>query len=107
MDAINSDGMEFPVSVWMKKVGSDGDHRVIVVIEPVARTSAKFELDHGVSVLQFHSLLALQVLLVSAQLFVIIIYYHQLTNTLVKPNHKYRTCVRIVLIFIFISQLIW
>lgn len=47
MDAVNSDGMEFPVSVWMKKVvGSDGDHRVIVVIEPVARTSAKFELDH-------------------------------------------------------------
>lgn len=48
MDAVNSDGMEFPVSVWMKKVGSDGDHRVIVVIEPVARTSAKFELDHEV-----------------------------------------------------------
>lgn len=54
MDAVNSDGMEFPVSVWMKKVvGSDGDHRVIVVIEPVARTSAKFELDHKVSELNF------------------------------------------------------
>lgn len=53
MDAINSDGTEFPVSVWMKKVGSDGDHRVIVVIEPVARNSARFELDHEVSELNF------------------------------------------------------
>lgn len=59
MDAVNSEGLEFPVSVWMKKVGSDGDHRVIVVIEPVARSSAKFELDHEVSELQFHSLLML------------------------------------------------
>ena len=50
MDAVNS---EFPVSVWRKKVRSDGDHHVIVVIEPVARTSAKFELDHKVSELNF------------------------------------------------------
>ena len=56
MDAMNSNGVEFPVSVWMKKIGSDGEHRVIVVIEPVARYSAKFELDHEVSKLKFHSL---------------------------------------------------
>ena len=56
MDAMNSNGEEFPVSVWMKKIGSDGEHRVIVVIEPVARYSAKFGLDHEVNQTQFHSL---------------------------------------------------
>lgn len=49
MDAVKSDGAEFPVSVWMKKVGPDGDHRIIVVIEPVARNCVKFELDHEVN----------------------------------------------------------
>ena len=49
MDAVNSSGVEFPVSVWMKKIGSDGKHRIIVVIEPVARYSANFELDHKVN----------------------------------------------------------
>jgi len=49
MDAINCSGEEFPVSVWMKKVGSGGDHRIIVVIEPVARSTARFELDNEAS----------------------------------------------------------
>lgn len=60
MDAVNSNGTEFPVSVWMKKIGSDGEHRIIVVIEPVARHSAKFGLDHEVKRTQFHSLLSIE-----------------------------------------------
>ena len=60
MDAVTSYGVEFPVSVWMRKVGADGSTpkadaaissqalptpRVIVVIEPVERSSALFSLD--------------------------------------------------------------
>ena len=45
MDALHSDGIDFPVSVWMKKVKTDDEPRVIVVIEPVARTTAHLSLD--------------------------------------------------------------
>ena len=61
MDAVTSYRVEFPVSVWMRKVGLDTTHseagdmqkphphatptpRVIVVIEPVERSSALFSL---------------------------------------------------------------
>lgn len=58
MDAVTSYGIEFPVSVWMRRVGREssaadsakGPHtpptpRVIVVIEPVERSSALFSMD--------------------------------------------------------------
>lgn len=61
MDAVTSYGIEFPVSVWMRKVGGDSSthktdsamgpqtpptpSRVIVVIEPVERSSALFSMD--------------------------------------------------------------
>ena len=45
MDALRSDGVDFPVSVWMKRVKTDDEPRVIVVIEPVARTTAHLSLD--------------------------------------------------------------
>ena len=45
MDALRCDGIDFPVSVWMKRVKTDDEPRVIVVIEPVARTTAHFSLD--------------------------------------------------------------
>lgn len=64
MDAMTSYGIEFPVSVWMRRVGGDNASgqkpdssasapnpqipltpRVIVVIEPVERSSALFSLD--------------------------------------------------------------
>ncbi len=53
MDAVTSYGLEFPVSVWMKKVGmvSSTDtigplvSRVIVIVEPVERSSAFFTAD--------------------------------------------------------------
>ena len=49
MDAVTSYGVEFPVSVWMKKISvSSTSMRVIVVMEPVERTSACFSLDHQV-----------------------------------------------------------
>lgn len=48
MDAVTSSGLEFPVSVWMKKVSSDQEPRVIVVIEPVERCSAHFTLNEEV-----------------------------------------------------------
>lgn len=63
MDAMTSYGIEFPVSVWMRRVGIDKASpktadsaappqvqapptpRVIVVIEPVERSSAVFAMD--------------------------------------------------------------
>ena len=48
MDAVTSYGLEFPVSVWMKKVESTHEPRVIVVIEPVERCSAHFTLNEKV-----------------------------------------------------------
>ena len=57
MDAVTAYGVEFPVSVWMKRVagaspitpptGRDKPvpPRVIVVIEPVERSSAFFTMD--------------------------------------------------------------
>ena len=48
MDAVTSYGLEFPVSVWMKKVKSTHEPRVIVVIEPVERCSAHFTLNEKV-----------------------------------------------------------
>ena len=60
MDAVTAHGVEFPVSVWMKRVagassmtppsgGMSHDPRipprVIVVIEPVERSSAFFTMD--------------------------------------------------------------
>ncbi len=64
MDAMTSYGIEFPVSVWMRRVGKDKaappksadsapppqvqappTPRVIVVIEPVERSSAVFSMD--------------------------------------------------------------
>lgn len=49
MDAVTSYGVEFPVSVWMKKVSVSADSlRVIVVLEPVERTSARFSINHQV-----------------------------------------------------------
>ena len=59
MDAVTSYGIEFPVSVWMRRVGGDSKTvdstaprpqapstpRVIVVIEPVERSSALFSID--------------------------------------------------------------
>ena len=57
MDAVTAYGVEFPVSVWMKRVagaspitpptGRDkpASPRVIVVIEPVERSSAFFTMD--------------------------------------------------------------
>ena len=51
MDAITSDGLEFPVSVWMKKVSSDEEPRVIVVIEPVERCTAHFTVDDKVNII--------------------------------------------------------
>lgn len=63
MDAVTAYGVEFPVSVWMKKVSGTspvtpphGDVsptdkplplRVIVVIEPVERSSAFFTMDQN------------------------------------------------------------
>ena len=51
MDAVTSYGLEFPVSVWMKKVvhsSSPEDLRVIVVIELVERCSVQFTLNEKV-----------------------------------------------------------
>ncbi len=49
MEAITSYGLVFPVSVWMKKfVSSTPDPRVIIVIEPVERTSLYFTIDNDV-----------------------------------------------------------
>ena len=48
MDAITSYGLEFPVSVWMKRVNPAVEPRVIVVIEPVERTSAHFTVNEKV-----------------------------------------------------------
>lgn len=48
MDAVTSYGIEFPVSVWMKRVSPAIQPRVIVVIEPVERTSAHFTIDEKV-----------------------------------------------------------
>ena len=46
MDAVTSYGLEFPVSVWMKKVSSSKkEPRVIVIIEPVERSSGYFRID--------------------------------------------------------------
>ena len=46
MDAVTAYGVEFPVSVWMKRVrATTPTPRVIVVIEPVERSSALFSLD--------------------------------------------------------------
>jgi len=45
MDAMTSYGLLFPVSVWMKRVSSAVQPRVIVVIEPVERSSAHFTMD--------------------------------------------------------------
>ena len=63
MDAMTSYGIEFPVSVWMRRVGKDKapskpadaaatptsqappTPRVIVVIEPVERSSAVFSMN--------------------------------------------------------------
>ena len=45
MDAVRSDGTEFPVSVWMKGVKTEDEPRVIVVVEPVARANAHFTLN--------------------------------------------------------------
>lgn len=56
MDAVTSYGLEFPVSVWMKRVGihhptgtpTSGEipgSRVILIIEPVERSSAHFSVD--------------------------------------------------------------
>ena len=56
MDAVTSYGVEFPVSVWMKRLGVASSTstltpplpatpRVIVVIEPVERSSAVFTMD--------------------------------------------------------------
>ena len=57
MDAVTAHGVEFPVSVWMKRVigsssmtpppggVSHNQQRVIVVIEPVERSSAFFTMD--------------------------------------------------------------
>ena len=60
MDAVTSYGVEFPVSVWMKRVGipptatpTSREHpgqivsRVIVIIEPVERSSAHFTVDQN------------------------------------------------------------
>lgn len=53
MDAVTSYGVEFPVSVWMRRVDVDSSHpspasapspRVIVVVEPVERSSALFSM---------------------------------------------------------------
>lgn len=54
MDAVTAYGLEFPVSVWMKRVGvSHADtstspiaFRVIVIVEPVERSSAYFAVNH-------------------------------------------------------------
>lgn len=48
MDAVSSFGAEFPVSVWMKRVSCDSKPRVIVVVEPVQRSSANFIIDNEV-----------------------------------------------------------
>lgn len=45
MDAVTSYGQQFPVSVWMKKVSSTDSSRVIVIIEPVERSSAHFAMN--------------------------------------------------------------
>ena len=48
MDAVTSYGVEFPVSVWMKRLKSAEVARVIVVIEPVERSSAHFTINEKV-----------------------------------------------------------
>ena len=48
MDAITSYGLEFPVSVWMKKVSLRQEPRLIVVIEPVERCTALFSVNDKV-----------------------------------------------------------
>lgn len=48
MDAVTSYGVEFPVSVWMKKVSLRQDPRLIVVIEPVERCTALFSVNDKV-----------------------------------------------------------
>ena len=46
MDAVTSYSLEFSVSVWMKKVSSSkNEPRVIVIIEPVERSSGCFRID--------------------------------------------------------------
>ncbi|CAN7998919.1 unnamed protein product, partial [Ixodes hexagonus] len=45
MDLIDSDGEVVPVSVWVRKLGSDSEPRCLVVMEPVQRTTAVVTFD--------------------------------------------------------------
>ncbi|XP_022092767.1 uncharacterized protein LOC110980418 isoform X2 [Acanthaster planci] len=44
-DAVDSNGLVIPVSLWMKKLTSDDNPRCLVVMEPVERSSANFSFD--------------------------------------------------------------
>ncbi|XP_038051994.1 uncharacterized protein LOC119724824 isoform X2 [Patiria miniata] len=44
-DAVDSNGLVIPVSLWMKKLTSDDNPRCLVVMEPVERSSAHFSFD--------------------------------------------------------------
>ena len=54
-DAMDSNGLVIPISLWMKKLTSDDNPRCLVVMEPVERTSATFSFDSKVGAL-FNSL---------------------------------------------------
>lgn len=42
VEAVDKDGNIFPVSLWMKRIHSDGDLRCVAVIEPVQRAVGSF-----------------------------------------------------------------
>lgn len=40
MDATDSNGLIMPISVWVKRLEQETEHRAVVVMEPVERTVA-------------------------------------------------------------------
>ena len=40
MDAIDSNGLVMPISVWVKRLEQEAEPRALVVMEPVERTVA-------------------------------------------------------------------
>eukprot|EP00118_Oscarella_pearsei_P026627 m.310191 g.310191 ORF g.310191 m.310191 type:complete len:1075 (+) comp50132_c0_seq1:55-3279(+) len=47
VDAIDSTGTPFPVSMWMKKIATEPEVRCIVVLEPVERTIALVDINEN------------------------------------------------------------
>ena len=60
VEAVDRDGNIFPVSLWMKRINSDGDPRCVAVIEPVQRAVGSFLFNAEVSHFKRNQLLSIQ-----------------------------------------------